>query len=301
MESPSLVSVATLREQIQTLDSRYATEPSTLLVAETGRFLGTLAQWRSHSVPYSVKRDLQAAMAETSTLMGQLVWDASGRTDHTTARGYFDQAIAFARELGDPVAEGLAMLRTSFVALYGEKNPSVGLHLTQKVATLVGASSSALSGLAFLHSAEAYAMLRQSSECKESLRNAERSLERTREHDAGASLLSPGQFGRLAGSCFLFLGDAPKAEILLQETVTRVRDGSKSQAIVLGNLALAQIRQRKVDEAVGAVHKAIAVVEENRGGGGLSLIFRAGKELQDWNDSSDVKNLNSRLFELIAA
>ncbi|MFE2041081.1 tetratricopeptide repeat protein [Streptomyces sp. NPDC059477] len=300
-ESLDLVTVANLRQQIQTLDSRYATEPSTVLVARTGSLLGTLVQWLDYSAPHPVIRDLQAAVTEASTLMGQLVWDASGRTDHSTARGYFEQAVSVARELGDPVAEGLAMLRTSFVALYGEKNPSEGLQLTRQVTAKVGKSSSALSGLAFLHSAEAHAMLRQRSECEESLRDAERFFDRAGENDAGASLLSPGQFGRLAGSCFLFLGDAPRAETLLRETATRVLQGSKSQAIVLANLALAHIRQGKIDEAVGAVHRAIEVVEGNRGGGGFSLIFKAGKELQNWNSSSDVKSLNSRLFGLIAA
>ncbi|MEU9332193.1 transcriptional regulator [Streptomyces sp. NPDC048290] len=299
--SLDLIAVASLRQRIQGLASRYSTEPSTVLVAETGRLLGALVQWLARNAPYPIVRDLQAAAAEASTLMGQLVWDASGRNAHATARGYFDQAVSIARELRDPVAEGLALLRMSFVALYGEKNPSAGLQLTHQAAAKARNSSGALSGLAFLHSAEAHAMLHQRSECEESLREAEKAFARASESDAGASLLSPGQFGRLAGSCSLFLGDAPRAESLLLETVSRVREGSKSQAIVLGNLALSRIRQGKVDEAVGTVHKAIEIVEGNRGGGGISLIFRAGQELQHWNDSSDVKDLNSRLFGLIAA
>ncbi|MFJ8788014.1 transcriptional regulator [Streptomyces sp. NPDC102462] len=301
IENPDLITVASLRQQVQILDSRYATEPSTVLVAETGRLLGKLTQWLGRSAPYPVSRDLQAAVAETSTFMGQLVWDASGRTDHVTARTYFGQAVNAARELGDPVSEGLALLRTSFVALYGEKNPSAGLELTLETAEKVQKSSNILSGLAFLHSAEAHAMLRRRIECERSLRAAERFLGRAEPSDAGFSMVSPGQFGRLAGSCFLFLGDAPRAEALLQESVTEVREKSKSQAIVLGNLALARIQQKKVDEAVGALHRAIEVVEGNRGGGGLNLIFKAGKELQSWNDLSDVRDLNSRLFGLIAA
>ncbi|MEU1305614.1 tetratricopeptide repeat protein [Streptomyces shenzhenensis] len=301
VENPDLVTVAELRQQVQTLDSRYATEPSTVLVAETGRLLGKLTQWLGRSAPYPVSRDVQAAVAETSMFMGQLVWDASGRTDHVTARAYFGQAVNAARELGDPVSEGLALLRTSFVALYGEKNPSAGLKLTLETAEKVQKSSNILSGLAFLHSAEAHAMLRRRIECEKSLRAAERFLGRAEPNDAGFSMVSPGQFGRLAGSCFLFLGDAPRAEALLQESLTEVREKSKSQAIVLGNLALARIQQKKVDEAVGTLHRAIEVVEGNRGGGGLNLIFKAGKELQSWNDLSGVRDLNSRLFGLIAA
>ncbi|MDX3380694.1 transcriptional regulator [Streptomyces niveiscabiei] len=295
-----LVEIATLRQQVQILDSRYATEPSAGLVAETGRILGKLTQGHGRSSSYLATRDLHAALAETSMLMGQLVWDASGRTDHSNSRIYFDRAVAAAQELRDPVPEGLALLRTAFISLYGDKNPSAGLKLTEQAAAKVKGVSNVLSGLAYLHSAEAHAMLRQRKECERSLREAEQFFERVGVGDSGSAMISPGQFGRLAGSCFLFLGDASRAEALLAETSKKVREKSKSQAIVLGNLALAQIRRGAVDEATGTLHKAIEVVECNRGGGGLNLIFRAGRELQSWNDLSDVRNLNDRLFGLIA-
>ncbi|MGA4841296.1 tetratricopeptide repeat protein [Streptomyces sp. G45] len=300
-ESLDLVTVAALRQQVQDLDSRYTTEPSTVLVAEAGRILGKLTQWQSHSASYSVKRDLHAAVAETSTLMGQLVWDASGRTEHAHCRRYFEQAAAAAQELKDPVSKGRALLRTSFISLYGDRQPADGLDLTQQTASTVKGVSNILSGLAFLHAAEAHAMLRQRRECEESLSKAERFFGKADGNDAGAAMSSPGQFGRLAGSCFLFLGDSPRAESLLASTVTEVRTNSKSQAIVLGNLALALMRQRKVDEAIAALHEAIDVVEVNRGGGGLNLIFKAGKELQAWNDLPSVRDLGGRLFGLIAA
>lgn len=201
--SLDLLTVAGLRQQVQTLDGRYATEPSAALIAETGHRLGQLAQWRSRTVSYVVRRDLCAATAEASTLMGQLVWDASGRTDHATARTYFGQAARAARELNDPVSVGLALLRTSFVALYGEKNPAAGLELTQQTVTTVKEVSHVLSGLAVLHTAEAHAMLQQRGECERALSEAERHFGRADDNDAGSSMLSPGQFGRLAGSCFL--------------------------------------------------------------------------------------------------
>ncbi|GFH35028.1 transcriptional regulator [Streptomyces pacificus] len=296
-----LLTVSSLRQEIQDLDVRYAIEPSVVLIAEVGRHLGRLAHWQQYSTTYSVRRDLHAAVIETSTLMGQLIWDASGRAEHVVARDYFLQAASRARELRDPVSEGLALLRISFVALYGEKEPGAGLALTQKAAETVKGSSDAIAGLAVLHSAEAYAMKRQRRECERALSQAESYLSRVHRSDAGASMLSPGQFSRLAGSCFLALNQTDRAQTALEQTVLEVRQGSKSQAITLGNLALAYLRQNKAEEAVHALSKAIGVVEANRGGGGLNLIFQAGRELQPWQHLTAVQENNDRLFSLIAA
>lgn len=299
--SLDLSMVAELRQHVQTLDARYATEPSTALIAEIGQHLGRIAYWHTHTTTYAVRRDIYAAQAEASTLMGQLAWDASGRNDHDTPRTYFAQAAEAARELRDPVAEGLALLRTSFVALYGEKNPRAGLELAQRTADTVDNASHALTGLALLHAAEAYATLQQRRDCEKALSNAEWHFSHVDVNDAGASMLSPGQFGRLVGSCFLSLNDTARAQTALEGTTKELHEGSKSHAITLGNLTLTYIRQRKVDEAAGTLRTAIDIVERNRGGGGLNLIFQAGRELQPWRDAPVVHELNDRLLSLIAS
>ncbi|WP_253915695.1 transcriptional regulator [Streptomyces sp. NRRL S-31] len=296
-----LLTVAGLRQRVQNLDARYVSEPSTALIAETGQHLGQLAHWQTYTTKYIVRRDLFAAQAEASTLMGQLVWDASGRTDHATARTYFAQAEEAARELRDPVAGGLALLRTTFVALYGEKDPRAGLDLAQRAASTVQGSSHVLGGLAVLHAAEAHAMLQQHTDCQRSLINAERHFDQVSEADAAAPLFSPSQFGRLAGSCFLFLNNTSRAEMFLTDSVKVLRDGSKAQAITLANLALAYIRQRKLDDAIAMLHSAIGTVERHRGGGGLNLVFQAGRELRPWRDVPAVHDLYDRLMNLMIA
>lgn len=129
--SVDLVTVARLREQVHTLDERYDRAPSTSLLAETGQCLGQVVFLRAHAPTTRVCRALRVVEAESATLMGQLVWDASQRRDQATAHGYFDQAIAATRQFRDPAAEGLALLRKGFVALYGEKDPVSGLQLSQ--------------------------------------------------------------------------------------------------------------------------------------------------------------------------
>ncbi|WP_232544005.1 transcriptional regulator [Streptomyces buecherae] len=297
--SLDLLTVAGLRQRVQDLDARYVSEPSTALIAEAGQCLGQLGHWQTYTTTSVIRRDLHAAQAEASTLMGQLVWDASGRTEHATARTYFVQAETAARELCDPIAEGLALLRTAFVALYGEKNPRAGLELAQRTASTVKGYSQVLGGLAVLHAAEAHAMLHERKDCERELGKAERHFDQVSGSDAAAPLFSPSQFGRLAGSCFLFLGDAFRAEESLVGATHALRDGSKPHAIMLSNLALAYIRQRKIDEAIAALYVAIDVVGRHRGGGGLNLVFQAARELKPWRDAPAVHGLYDRLMNLM--
>lgn len=136
---------------------------------------------------------------------------------------------------------------------YGEKNPEAGLTLAMRTAETVKGSSDVLTGLAVLHAAEAWAMLGQRPDCEQALSQAEACFDRIGAADGAADLFSPTQHGRLAGSCYLFLKDAKRAEPILASTAQALRDCSKSQAIVLGNLALARIRQQKLDEAAAAL------------------------------------------------
>src|SRR2546429_9756272 len=110
--------------------------------------------------------------------MGQLVWDASQRRDHDTAVAYFDQAIEAARQRGDQGAEALALLRKSFVALYGRRDPRVGLTLTGHTARVAEGSSQVLAGLAVLHAAEAHPMPGHRGDCERALGAAATSFTR---------------------------------------------------------------------------------------------------------------------------
>lgn len=299
--SVDLVTVAHLRHKVQQLDERYDQAPSTSLLAEAGQCLGQVGFLSANATKGRVRRELYAVEAEAATLMGQLVWDASQRRDHRTAHMYLDQAVAAAQQLHDPAAEGRALLRKSFVALYGERDPRAGLALTTQTAETTDGTSHVLSGLAILHMAEAYAMLGEARLCEQMLGRAEAVFGGIEEADAAIELYSPTQFGRLAGSCYLFLKDAKRAQPVLEETARALHDRSKSRAIVLGNLTLACIRQQNLEEAAARLHEAIDVVELTWGGGGLNIVFGAGRELRPWRTLPVVQDAYDRLLGLMAA
>ena len=134
--------------------------------------------------------------------------------------------------------------------------------------------------------------------CEEALAAAESRFGRVGELDRAIELYSVTQFGRMAGSCYLSLDDAGRAQGLLETTATALSDHSKSQAVVLGNLALALIRQGNLDEAAGRLHEAIDVIELNRGGGGLNIAFSAGREMRPWRTVPVVQDTCDRLLSI---
>ena len=299
--SADLVTVAHLRQQVERLDEEYVHVPSTLLLAEAGQCLGQVGFLTAHVRNGRVLRELRTVEAEAAILMGQLVWDASQRRDHASARVYFDRAISAAGDCGHAAVEGLALLRKSMVALYGEKSPADGLAVALQAAEVSRRVSNVLTGLAMLHVAESYAMLGSVTCCERALRDADAHFSRLSSTDADISLFSPSLFGRMAGSCYLFLDDAVRARDFLDETAALLQDHSKSQPIVLGNLALASIRLGDFDEAASKLHDAIDVVEMNWGGGGLNIVFRAGRELHPWRAVPAVREVHDRLLGLMAA
>jgi transcriptional regulator with XRE-family HTH domain len=296
-----LVSVAYLREQVRRLDEQYDHAPSTALIPEAGQHLGQICILAAHARRNYVGRELHAAEAEAATLMGQLVWDASQRRDHDTAVTYFDQAIRAAQGHGHKAAEGLALLRKSFVALYGRRDPGAGLGLTEHTASTTTGASEVLAGLAMLHAAEAHAMLGDRRRCEQALDAASGQFARIQPGDPAIDLFSPTQPGRLAGSCYLFLRDSKRAAAILEQTAQALRDHSKPQAVILGNLALAYIRLKHLDAAVARLNNAIDVTERHRGGGGLNIICAAGRQLRPWRGNPEVQDVHDRIMTLMAA
>jgi hypothetical protein len=152
-----------------------------------------------------------------------------------------------------------------------------------------------------LHTAESHAMLGNRHECQLALGAADAQFGRVQPGDPAIDLFSASQPERLAGSCYLFLHDAKRAAGILEQATQLLHDQSISQAVVLGNLALAYIRLGALDAAVARPNLAIDVTERNRGGGGLNIICSAGRQLRRWRDSAQVQDICDRIMALMAA
>lgn len=295
-----VVAVARLRERVLDLDARYQRTPPAALLADAASCQGEATALR-RGTRGRAARDLSVLDGECSILVGQLVWDASQRTAHREACAHFQRAAVAARSVGDRSTESLALLREAIVFLYGKRDPQVGGALAHRAVDTVGGSSHALAGLGILHVAEAHAMMRERAVCEAALGTAEARFEMTRDDDPAIDMVSPTTFGRLAGSCYLTLGDSARAESILRTTAAGFSEPSKPQAIVLGNLALAYTAQANIDAAATAFHDAIDVIELTRGAGGLTIVGRIASELAPWATMPSVRDARERLFTVLRA
>jgi transcriptional regulator with XRE-family HTH domain len=292
-----------LATQVATIAKRYDSEPSTSLVAEAGQAHTALSFLLGQGGGERVQHKLHQTATTSAALLSQLVWDASGRRDGTAALDYCDAAIEHATECQDNVAVAHAELRKAYVALYGlvdSRDPRLGLTGAQAAAHQSQPVSHALHGLAQLHVAEAFAMLGEYRQCEQALSSADTAFSRMQPDDVAADVFSPAQFGRLAGSCYLFLGHPERAEEFLTGTVELLQDRQKTRSLVLGNLALSFIRQRQLEAAAASLHGAIDLLERSRGGGGMTVVFSAARELYPWRHEAAVQDIHDRLLGLMA-
>ncbi|WP_105970463.1 helix-turn-helix transcriptional regulator [Streptomyces geranii] len=297
--SADLMVVAYLHERLRQLDESYDQESSTSLLGTAGQLHGQVCFLRENAGNPRVRRALYEVEADSATFMGQLVWDVSQRRDHAAPLGYFEEAVTAARHARDPSTESYATLRMSFVALYGEKNAARGVMLAERAVEAARLVSPSLTGLSLLHVAEGHAMTGALKECEDALRKAEAQFDRVHADDLAAPFYTLNEFNRLTGSCYLFLGLPERAEPILRTTSRALASKKKSQAIALGNLTLALIRQGKLDEAAATMHRTIDAVELTRGGGGLNLAFSAGRELRQWRAEPWAQEINDRLLALM--
>ncbi|MEW1824451.1 helix-turn-helix transcriptional regulator [Streptomyces sp. NPDC088196] len=297
--SADLVVVAYLHEQLRQLDESYDQESSTSLLGTAGQLHGQVRYLRENAGNPRVRRALYEVEANSATFLGQLTWDVSQRRDHGAPLGYFQEAVAAAKHAREPSTESYATLRMSFVALYGQKNAARGVTLAERAAEVAKVVSPSLTGLSLLHVAEGHAMTGALKECEDALKKAQAQFDRVHPDDVAAPYYTVNEYNRPAGSCYLALDLPERAEPILRMTSRALAAKKKSQAIALGNLTLAFIRQGKLDEAAATMHRTIDAVELTRGGGGLNLAFSAGRELRQWRSEAWALEINDRLLALM--
>src|SRR5690606_13167640 len=119
-----------LTAQVATLAKRYDSEPSASLLAEAGQTYATVSSLLKAGASEPTTMELHRTATAAASLLGQLVWDASGRRDGAAALHYCDAAIVHATARRDSIAVAHAQLRKSYVALYGlaeHRDPRLGL------------------------------------------------------------------------------------------------------------------------------------------------------------------------------
>ena len=295
--SVDLKTVAHLRDTAVELRTRWAATTSFPLLDEASRQLERVVLLRKHAPSSSVREQLYAVEANSATLLGQLVWDASCRRDGTTPVRYYEQALQVSAYVKGGWAEALPRVRQCLIAIYYDKDPKRALDLASRAASCASDGSSyALAGESFAFIAEAQALLGEKLQCKRALEHAQFHAERIARDDPALGIFT--SVDGFAGICDLHLGDPKSAEQILRYSVTHPGRKEKSKAACLGLLAVALIRQRDPEQGAAVLHEGIDLVERSWSGRGVQRVFMAGRELRPWIGERFVQDVQDRLLAL---
>ncbi|MGH8901963.1 MAG: hypothetical protein ACRDYA_09840 [Egibacteraceae bacterium] len=172
------------------------------------------------------------------------------------------------------------------------------MDLASRAAVCAGdGSSQILAGESFGFVGEAQALLGEKGECERALDGARLSMERIASDDP--------VFGRFvwvdgfAGICYGSLGDPRSAGLVLRESLANLGVGKeKAKAARLGDLAIALVRQRGLEQGAAVLRQAIDLVERSWSGRGVQRGFMAGRELRLWIGEPFVRDVQDRLLAL---
>lgn len=290
-----LAAIAAIREETAKLAAEYESRPSTGLIVRAAGLLARVEELADpygnahtlgpplsstpsgHPAPVRWRRDLDVAEAETTLLIGRLLWDAAGRRDSSAAEEFFDRSARRAALAGDSVLQVTASLRAAFVGLYGG-DPRAGVRRCVQAAVIAAPVSEALFALARLHAAEGYALLGRATECERALTTARSALAAISADDPAPGACTAHTYQRLSGAAYLALGRHAEARAALTEAAEHHEPG-KILALVLGQLALACLGDGDTGAALRHVRTAIELAELTQSVGALAVAFRAGREI----------------------
>jgi transcriptional regulator with XRE-family HTH domain len=288
-----------LIDALDRLDAGYATTPSIALLPTANGHVDQISSLRDRARSPRERRQLDILEAKARIFLGQVLWDAAQRRSHDVAEAQLDQATHLAERCRDPAVESAALLRRSFLALYGRRSAEDGLALTVRASEAARDVSPTIVALANLHSAEAHAMLGDATACRALLKAADGAASRIDDDDPGLSLYTPSVAARMTGSCLIRLGDYDAALSALTQAELE-SPPAKTLAMVVGNSALALALSGEVDGAAERLSEVIDLIEMTRGGGALNIAFQVGRAIHRQGRAAAASDVIDRLLSLMA-
>jgi hypothetical protein len=300
--SVDLPSVTYLRAQALDLMRQYeAVASSTSLLPQAAERLEQVTLLREHAPLGRVRQELYRVEARAATLLGRLVWDASGQRDHATAARYYDQAIAAASNVREGWAEAFPRMFQRFNPVAaGSMDLRTGLELAERAsARALDGSSHVVAGWSLGFTAEAHTLLGEERKAKLALDRADFHLSKAAADDPMFGVFAREQLGGFVGACHLHLRDPKGALLALQESARSLGAGKeKHKSVILGDVSTALVLQGDPEQASAVLHQAIDLVELTGSAAGKRRVFAAGRQLRPWRNEPFAQEVQDRLLAL---
>jgi tetratricopeptide (TPR) repeat protein len=272
--------------------------PGTQLIGAVRAHVELIAQHlRESSMATSLRAELVSALGEASVLAGVLsCWDIR---DESGARHHFETAGAAAREAGDRVPGIFALGFTAELEMY--QQPARAIELNQ-VAQEMAAHLSSPRVRSWLATNQARASAYAGARHDEVLRPLDRAREEMAQvkPDSGDSRLiqffNPASLARYEGETLMRAGQAGLAIQSLRQAAANTEPSLKSyHAEIAAEMASALAQQGEVEESCKQLGRAFDLATSVNYRYGMGRVLQVRRDLEQWNDTQVVKQLDERL------
>ncbi|WP_338248065.1 hypothetical protein [Dictyobacter halimunensis] len=279
-------------------------QKSTLLLHDVSRHLEIITHLLESSPPEDANHLLCRFAAETSQLIGDILFNAG---NNAQAERYYDVALQAAEECNHAVLHAVILGRKSFIPLYGGDAENA-LPLLQEARTqAAGTAADVVTAWMWAVEAEVQARLKNADGCQRALHQSERLIERGRSGEVSYTFADPSyspftQSHLLGykGACFVRLQQPRKAQRFLNERLASMDETRiHKKSITLVDLATTFVQMDEVEAACKHVEQALAILEQTRSARVFQRVLAHRHQLERRKNTTHVKNLDARIESVL--
>jgi DNA-binding SARP family transcriptional activator len=250
----------------------------------------------------STRLRLCSLAGELTQIIG---WTYYEMHDFKRAEGYYKLSIIAAQEAENPALEAVALGRFTRVLNHTHREDEK-LSSIQYARSLASRAATAPTS-SWLAAEEALIHAKQGI-LSQSLKALEQGtipvMEGNREADPYWTGFEPNVMYGFIGSCYMALDQPENAQKYLQQALEEIRPTSlinakHRQSVLFGDLAIAYVRQNRLDEACKLAEKVITIVAQSRSPLVLKRILKLRTSLEPWKTTSAVQSLDDQIREAL--
>jgi tetratricopeptide (TPR) repeat protein len=293
-----LASVEHLERRTAELFQREEAVPARELMPALSEHLRRLGQILKGNVPSALEGRLVSTVGESLALYGWLAFD---RGDHVSALRWYDKAVAAARKAGDnPLLACVLTYRSYLEEATGRLGQARDL-LVEAEGMARGRGSAATRSWIAARLAECRAGLREQTEALRALERATTAFDYAEpEHErVWTRFYNGSRLGSLTVTTYVRLRHPGVESVADQVIGSLPRTDAKVKAIILADVATAQIHRQQYERGAELAHQALDVTLAQEASLGTQRLRQLHQLIAPRRDVAVLSDLSARLATLV--
>ncbi|GCE27559.1 hypothetical protein KDA_30430 [Dictyobacter alpinus] len=308
LKKPSSVDISLLAHlELITKNNRQRfirSQKSVYLLQDVSKHLEIITQLLESSLPAHITSSLCNLAAETSQLIGDILFNAGNNTE---AERYYDVALKASEECSHAVLQAVILGRKSFIPLY-RGDAENALPLLQEARTnAAGKAADVITAWLWAVEAEVQAHLNNSDDCLHALHQSESLIERGQDGDVSYTFsdLAYAPFTQshllgYKGACYVRLRQPKKAQIFLNKRLSSMDEKRlHKKSITLVDLATTFAQLDEVETACTYAGQALTIIEQTGSARVFQRVLAHRHQLEQRKKTTHVKNLDAHIESIL--